>query len=51
MMTTLSSLVAPEVVVLTTYGATSNDKVGIMMTLFSVHYFTLQCLVFLVNLL
>ena len=32
MMPTLSSLVAPEVVVMTTSGATSDDKVGIMTT-------------------
>ena len=36
MMPTLSSLVAPEVVIMTTYGATSDDKVGIMTTLFYV---------------
>ena len=30
MMPTLPSLVAPEVVILTTFGATSDDKVGIM---------------------
>ena len=30
MMTTFPSLVAPEVVVMTTYGATNDDKVGIM---------------------
>ena len=33
MMPTLSSLVAPEVVITTTSGATSDDKVGIMTTL------------------
>ena len=33
MMPTLSSLVAPEVVIKTTYGATNDDKVGIMTTL------------------
>ena len=31
--TTLSLSVAPEVVVMTTYGATNDDKVGIMTTL------------------
>ena len=33
-MPTSSSLVAPEVVIMTTYGATSDDKVGSMKTLF-----------------
>ena len=32
MMPTLLSLVAPEVVIMTTSGAISDDKVGIMMT-------------------
>ena len=32
-MQTFSSLVAPDVVVMTTYGDTSNDKYGIVMIL------------------
>ena len=36
MMLTLFSLVALEVIVMTTYGATSDDKIGIMIILFSV---------------
>ena len=40
MMPTLPSLVAPQVVVMTTCGATSDDKVGIMMTQFLVTWFS-----------
>ena len=34
-MPTLSSLAAPEVVIMTTSGATNDDKVGIMITVIS----------------
>ena len=39
MMLILLVLVTPEIVVTITYGATNDNKVGIMMTLFSVSAF------------
>ena len=48
MMATLSSLVAPEVVIMTTSGATSDDKVAIMKTL-RFHCLFLQLNIFFIS--